>query len=563
MREIRRRELRRTIAFFLILLCPGLVYADNSISKIGVTGNRLVDKDVILMAAKAKAGDELAEDLVQDNMKLIYELGYFSNVGAEIEEFENGKYLIFKVRENSVVKDIEITGNRVLSLSEIKAVIKTKPGSIFNIPVFNDDVRKINDLYKDRGLALSQVADVKIESEGGTVKIVIVEGTIEEIRVEGNDTTQEWVVLREFVIKPGEVYNADKVRRSLQQIFNLGFFETVKPSHLKGKDPDNVILVVSVKEQRTGTASFGGGYSSSNGFVGFIQVSKKNFQGRGQTVNVKTEFGGVTNYEIGFFEPWFRHKPISLGVNFYNTKVNRELYDINGNYVNEYDERRTGGDITLGKKLAYFTTGAITFRQEKIDITPDTIAGLSLEDDEMQSLSYNLTRDSRDNVFQPTFGAYDNMMVTKTGGFLKGRNSFTRYRGTLRRYYEFMPKNVFACRLIYGLIDLSSGDVPDYEEFGLGGSGTLRGYKNREYTGRELLVANFEVRHIFSDKMTGILFFDTGDVNKTVENRFNLDKQGVGIGISVRSPIGPIRLDYGKGNNGRGGRTYFTMSETF
>jgi outer membrane protein insertion porin family len=181
----------------------------------------------------------------------------------------------------------------------------------------------------------------------------------------------------------------------------------------------------------------------------------------------------------------------------------------------------------------------------------------------IQTLGLNITRDSRDNVFQPTFGAYDTLSISKTGGFLLGENNYTKYYSVFRRYYEIKPKNVFACRLIYGMIDLAGGDVPEYEEFGLGGSSTLRGYRDREFTGRELAVTNFEYRHIFTKKFTGILFFDAGDVTKTLGERFNFNKQGVGIGVAVKSPIGPIRLDYGKGNNGRGGRTYFTMAQSF
>ena len=547
------------VALFFFVL-PA--FCGNTIKKIGVIGNKLVSPDIILLALDVKVGEELTEDIVQKNMKLIYELGYFSDVGAKIEDIDDGKYLIFKVKENKVVKTINISGNKVISLHEIQEIMKTKIGSIFNIPVFNKDIKNINKLYKSRGYVLSSVRNVKVDDHGSSIKIEITEGRLEDIKIEGNDSTKDWVILREFSIKPGDIYNSNKIRRSLQKVFNLGYFETIKPAHLKGKNPDDVVLVLNVKEQKTGTASFGGGYSSNNGLVGFIQVSKKNFMGRGQTIKVKGEFGGVTNYELGFVEPWLRHKPISLGFNIYNTKTTQDQYDENGNYLREYDERRKGGDISIGKKLAYFTSGSISFSDQNIDVTPEDYS-TGLEDDHIQTLGLSISRDSRDNVFQPTFGAYDSLSISKTGGFLKGNNNYTKYYSVFRRYYEIKPKNIFAFRLIYGMIDLAGGDVPEYEEFGLGGSSNLRGYRNRELIGREIAVTNFEYRHIFTKKFTGILFFDAGDVTKSLGTRFNFNKQGVGVGVSVKSPIGPIRLDYGKGNNGRGGRTYFTMAESF
>lgn len=548
----------------LIITLPYLVlYAHNTIKKIGVIGNKIIDSDVILLAIKAKVGDELTEESIQDNMKLIYELGYFSDVGAEIKNIENGKYLIFKVKENSIVKNIEFRGNHIFDTKTLKKTIKTKVGDIFNIPKFNEDIKNINTLYKDKGYILSRVINVDVTENGANIKIDIVEGRLEDIRVEGNEKTKDWVILREFEIKPGDVYNSFKIRRSLQKVFNLGYFETIKPSHIKGKKPEDVILVVNVKEQKTGTASFGGGYSSADGFVGFVKVSMRNFRGRGQTLNIKSEFGGITNYELGFIEPWFNHKPISVGTNIYNTKYIRDYYNESGDYLGNYDERRKGWDITVGKKLAYFTSGSINFKHESIDITPDNIPGLILTDDTMQTLTINIVRDSRDNVFQPTFGAYHNLSISKTGGLLKGKNNFTKYKTVLRRYFEIRPKNILAMRFIYGAIDLANGDVPEYEEFGLGGANTVRGYRSREFTGREVMISNIEFRHIFTDKFMAILFFDAGDINENVENRFTFNKQGIGIGISIRSPIGPIRLDYGKGNNGRGGRTYFTMAQNF
>jgi len=83
-------------------------FCSNTIKKLGVIGNRLISSDIVLLALEAKVGDELTQELIQDNMKAIYELGYFSDVGAKIEEFDGGKYLIFKVKENSVVKTIDI-----------------------------------------------------------------------------------------------------------------------------------------------------------------------------------------------------------------------------------------------------------------------------------------------------------------------------------------------------------------------------------------------------------------------------------------------------------------------
>lgn len=571
------------LAFAAILLIPGIALAEetetNVIRALEIEGSKVIEADKILLAVQLKAGDLVSKEAIQEDVNNIYRLGYFADVGAEVKNFENGKKVIFKVIENSTIRKIRLKGNKVLSREIILKELKSQEGRVFNIPVLNADVKHIGEVYAKHGYAFSGVTNLDVQEQGEIINIDITEGRLEAIKLEGKHKTKDYIILRQLELKKGQIFNSFKVMKSLQKIFNLGFFETVKPQYSKGeKNPNDVILTIQIKEQKTGTASLGGGYSSANGFVGFLEVTQNNFMGKAQKVKVKFEMGGITTYEVGFYDPYF-YKETALGLSGYRTKIEREYIRI-GQVVGIYNEKRTGGTVSIGYPVADNTRLSFKFRDEKIVIEPhlgfDSVTSdlLKNSSDHIQVLSSTIQADTRDNYINPNRGRMDSFTISTTGGFLRGRNNYTKYLGKMQRYFSVAPKMVLAFRAIGGFTDVNSGDqLPVYEEYNVGGANTLRGYRDYEYTGRRMFLLNAEYRYSFSKNFSGVLFADAGDawgVDPTLKTfdptRDDFDmKYTAGLGIRFHSPVGPIRLDYGKpvGESGRGGRSYFSMGSLF
>lgn len=529
------------------------------IHKITIEGNRKVTTADIYFSIDIKPGSKIDGEAIQKSVNTIYQMGYFYDVGASLRDLDGGKELIFKVVENEVVEKIEIQGNSIIPIETMLDLMDTKAGQVFRAPVLNEDIKKIGELYSERGYILSSVTDAEVLERGRIIKLTCTEGMLESIKLEGNEITKDWVILREFSIKPGEIYSDRKVKRSLQNVFNLGYFENVSRKHEPGITPGGVILVVELKEQKTGSAGIGGTYSASKKFVGFVEIAKSNFRGLGQKIKFKFEFGDETNYQLGFFEPWLNGKPLSFGVDVYKTKSTDYLYDNSGNIIDDYEKSVTGGSLLLGKKFSSFTSGSIRFSDESIKIKPES---LGLVGGRYQSLLMAVSRDTRDSPVNPTGGLFDTITVDTTGGVLKGPNAFTKYMVDLRRFYSVSHKDVIALRSVYGFIDVSKGTLPIYHEWGIGGAYTLRGYRLREFTGVEMLVLNAEFRHTFNRTLEGVLFYDAGDTNSKKVGTFSL-KKGYGVGLNLKTPIGLIRLDWGKGEGDRESRTYFSMGKMY
>ncbi|MBF0498515.1 MAG: BamA/TamA family outer membrane protein [Candidatus Riflebacteria bacterium] len=559
------------LALLIILSAPILqAYESNIVKGFKVEGNRLIKEDVILLNLKMKVGDRLENDKIQEEIARLGEMGYFSYVGADVKSSDTGKEVVFKVEENAIIGEIEVKGNAHVSTDKIRGAMESKTGTVFNSKLLTQDIQGINDLLSREGFMFSKVTDASVKDKGRSIFVEITEGKLADIKIEGLKKTKEYVVRRELSIKPGDIYDNNKIVRDLQRIYNLGFFEEVKRDHLPGKNPEDVTLVIQIVEQKTGRAGVGGGYSSLNGLVGFANLSQNNYKGEGKRLSLKTEFGGVKTYEVGYFDPWFGGKPRSLGVDLYNTKYTRNLYT-GGNTLTEYDEERKGGTLTLGKRIRRDVDLSFHFRDEDVKLKPtDSTASIpvGIVNGRLQSFGGVLDKDTRDNRFRPTTGLHDSLSIETTGGILKGANEYTKFMLALRRYIPISKggKTVFAVQGVTGRTDIGKGFVPVYDMFSVGGSDSIRGYREREFLGTKLLYGNFEIRQRLAKNFDVVVFYDAGDVWGLDYDQTARDfkaKSGYGLGLRLQTPLGPVAIDHGKAADRSDGRTYFNFGSSF
>jgi len=565
----------------LIFIWVGLnmVEAENQgkITAIVVEGNENISKDLIISQISSNLGDVFSKESIEKDVKAIYELGYFKDVRVKLESFREGYKVVFVVVENLAVKEINITGNTVVSKEEMREVMILQEGQIFSQKILKNDLTRISQLYKDRGYLLINIKDINFDEEG-KLWINISEGRLEKIVIEGNDKTKEKVITREINIKPGDLFDFEKVKKSLQKIYNLGYFEDVTMKLEPGSEEDVVVLVIKVIEKNTGKFGIGAGYNSEEGLMGFASIEEMNLFGGGQKVGAKLELGGRTTYKVSFLEPWLANTPTSLGFDVYDTTTNQE--DKEGEEViAEYDEIKLGGRLIFGRKISDSINLGLELKTERVNY--DLISGALPEatnEGLTNSLMPTFTYDTRDNVFDPTSGWYSSLSIEKAGGFLRGDYNFTKYNLTLRTYLstdffkdifnigslkkitDNLSKGVLAFRAMGGMADT---DLPSFAEYQVGGMNTIRGYDSGEFSGDKSLVFNAEYRFPLAENFQAVLFVDWGQAWDIEESIAIADlKFGRGVGVRFDTPIGPIRLDYGINEEGIG-KTYFSIGHTF
>lgn len=559
-----------SLSLMVSILAP--VYAADPTGKIvtsiTVTGNHTVSEDTIMGVVKIKPGEALTADKVKQDMQAIYELGTFFDVVSNFNEVPEGVQVVYTVMENPVLQDIIIKGNTKVSTDKLNSMLTVKKGSILNSKALNDNVRAIEQYYHDQGYILTKVSDVAM-GDGGVLTIAVNEGILEGIQVKGNEKTKTNVITREMKLKPNQPFNVKDAKRSMQKVYNLGYFEDVNMKLNPGQEPNAIVLETTVVEQKTGRFSIGGGYSKNDGMVGIIELGDDNFRGTGDKVKLHWEFGGNAsnkNYEVSYTRPWLDSKQTSLGFSVYNMTNEYTDYNDDGHEKARYDKNRKGFDVTLGRPQGEYVQNYISLKQRE-DTYMEWVSGEKylenptyLKDNFGKTNSISLMRvyDSRDNVFSPTEGNRVALTAEFAGKSLGGDFNYNKYTAESRNYLKVGHAQVVALR---GTVGYADGKMPDSGRFAVGGSDTLRGYRDDQFKGNKMLAATAEYRFPIASKVEGVAFTDIGKAWSGEGYKLNDLESSVGVGIRVSTPIGPIRLDYAKGS--QGAKTHFSFGGQF
>ncbi len=546
--------------------------------------------------------DVLDEDI--ERIKSFYEKEGFidATVTYDVEELDDSRRLIkFHIHEGKryYVEEVTLVGNLIIPNQNILAVMnEIRPKGIFSRDKLSVDISSIRSLYFDKGYIFVNVQDSAVlNATTGKVdvRLDITEGDvayINQIKIQGNDRTRDIVIRREVRLFPGDRFDGGKLRRTKERLNNLGYFEDVGYDIEDTDIPDKKNLVLQVKEAKTGSFSFGAGYSTVDQLVGFAEIEQKNFDfanwpnftGGGQNLSVRLEAGSSrSNTRLSFTEPWLFDYPISAGFDIYATNHDK---DDDSGY--SYSEKRLGGNLRLGRRFGEYTTGGVNYRRESIDLSDfddDVAADLKAQEgtSELSVIGFNVATDWRDSSISPTKGLYVSGGVDLASTFLGGDQEF--YRLTTKESYNipFKFDSTLEFRLRAGIMD-SYGDsstTPVFERFYAGGERTIRGYDERAVGpvdattedpigGNSMLVGNIEYTIPVISFLKLATFFDTGNVWSKMSDFGSGDfKSGAGFGLRVKTPIGPVNLDYGipfnsvPDNEGKSGKFYFSVSRGF
>jgi outer membrane protein insertion porin family len=534
---------------------------------------------------------EFKKDQIQQDAGRI--LGFYHTTGyaeARVSEPEiafegNSVKLLFKIYEGEKfnIGKVSFDGDLIVSEEILQKAVKTKNGDVFNRQFLQEDSISVSDIYADAGYANADVfPDLEKDIENKILNITFNikknnKVYIDKIIIGGNTKTRDKVIRREFPIKEQSLYSKSRLQRGVRNLYRMDYFQNVNLETMPSDEEDKVDIHVDVEEKTTGMFTFGAGYSSVDNLFATVSVTQRNFRGKGQTINLKGEFSGsATRYTFSFTEPWLFDIPLSAGFDIYNWE--RE-YD-------DYDKKSTGGSIRFSYPVFDYTRLYWSYTYEvatidNIDTTDHDI--LELEGDNVESsTTVALKYDSRDRMFNPTEGMKHSISVEHAGGVLGGDYSYTKYIGETGVYFPLFWNFVFFVHGECGYVNKNSGGIlPDYEKFYLGGMNSVRGYdwqgiyvltsEGNEVGGEKYIQTNLELIFPLVKKagLMGLVFYDAGDVfSKSESIGFDDIRRSWGYGIRWYSPVGPIRLEYGRmldpdEDENESGRWEFTMGQAF
>ncbi|WP_301859286.1 outer membrane protein assembly factor [uncultured Megasphaera sp.] len=537
----------------------------------------------ILPRLAMRVGDAVNIDYIRHDLNVIGSTGLFSTIKPAFTNVPEGVALNYTVQLNPVVKGVEFAGNESIPTDELEKLVSVTPNSVLNTSIVSHDIAAINTLYGNAGYMMSRVSAVNMDDKG-ILHIGISEAHVESIILRGNTKTRDKVILRELRFKKGDIFNKEVASRSIQRVYNTGYFEDVNVRLLPGKkNPQDVIVELDVVEQKTGSITIGAGYSDSDGLVGILGLSETNLRGTGDKVSINWEFGGNTdsdrNYIFSYTHPYLNDAGDSIGFSIYDRESEYDDYDENGDSVADYDKRTTGGSVTYGRARSEYVSDFFTLESKKTKYT-EYNSGLDYEtldrenypgyEDYMDnnfgqtnSLSWSHVFDNRDNVYDPTRGKRLSFTGFWAGNGLGGDFDYFKFIAENRLYYKVGRAHVIAVRLMGGI---ATGDMPYNDLFTLGGADNLRGYEDDEFRGNKMYQATVEYRYPIAKKIQGVFFADMGNAWDGTENipwyhNSNKIHYSGGLGFRITTPIGPVRLDYAMSSEG--GKFHFSFGGKF
>ncbi len=489
------------------------------------------------------------------------------------------------------VRKLSITGYEHTTDARVRAFLKMKEGSVYSPKQLRDDAKAVADAYGSGGYV-----DLVITPEGTPagpalidVHYLIEEGPrsfVNRVNIEGNTRTKDKVIRREVLVAPGDVFNTVRVDTTKKRLENLGYFAKVETYPEDTDIPGRKDLTVLLQEKRTGSLSFGGGFSTVDKLVGFAELTQGNFDmfnwpsftGAGQKFRLRLQYGTERkDFVLAITEPYFLDRRLSLGGQAFYTEAN---------YLSAvYDQRNYGISFELRKPINTYMYGTLGYMLQEVDIfNVDPSAsefiqsqgGSTVESKLLASLVF----DTRDNPLLSRRGQRITFSPMIAGGFLGGDVQIYAFDLEAAQYFRLPWDTIL---LINGEIATASqwgsGDqVPIYERYFLGGSNNLRGFPFREVGpqdengepvgGQSMARTTIEWTFPIIEKARGAVFYDTGFVNSSAWSfGFNHLASDIGVGLRLDLPIGPLRLDYGypimrDGYNG-GGHFNFNVGYQF
>ena len=585
------------------------------VAEVVVNGANEELKDIVYATIGTEPGRTTTRTQLQEDVNAVYATGFFQNVEVTPGDTPLGVRITFDVEANPILSDVNVETvtrgeSEVLPAEQVDEFFSENYGKILNLRELQQGIIQVNEWYSQNGYQLAQVVSAPQVSPEGEVTLVVAEGIIEDITVRYFDEedepvekgrTREFIVTREVELAPGDVFNRDTASRDLQRIFGLGIFEDARFSFSPGEDPSKVVVNIDVVEGSSGSIAAGAGFSSDSGLFGTASYQQKNFGGNNQTLGTEIQVGDDSLlFDVNFTDPWiagsksrtsytvnaFRRRSISL---VFNGDDDIETMPF-GDDTDGDSPRivRTGGGINFARPLPadpferreWTLSTGVRYQRVEVKDSDGNISPLSEDTDDedgvsdvfnlaagddgtddLLTLSFNATRDRRNNPLQPTKGSL--LRVGTEQAAPLGGIFYNRVRAN---YSQFLPVNIIpfggnsetlAFNFQAGTI---VGDAPPYEAFILGGSNSVRGYGDGEVgNGKSFVQATAEYRFPIFRIVGGALFFDYGSTlgsDDAVQGEPSVVRGlpgsgfGYGLGVRVQSPLGPIRVDYGINDEG-------------
>lgn len=470
-----------------------------------------------------------------------------------------------------------------LTEKDIKEATSFKQGRVYNVNLVDKTSQKIKSILQKEGFVLSEVVVTYSFNEMQDVVDVIftINSTkrlyVNRINFFGNLKTNDNVLRREFVLSEGDVYDIEKIRRSIQRLRNLDYFANVQVKENQVSE-DRIDINVFVEEGRTLSSEFAMTYDFANSFGVHLGLTETNLLGKGLIASISGEKGQYDSaLQVSFTEPYLFDRDLGFSTSLGFSRQNNERVS-SYRYHTNFLSLRLSYSITeyLRHSLVYsIKTDELAIIERELFLSTNPLILKQEGDFVTSSIGHILFWDKRDNAIIPNNG--HSLRFSQTLAGIGGNINYIQHEITAEKHFETFnwQDSVLSFKLRASNITGYGGKLVNIKDrFNLGGNNGLRGFdfsgvgpkvrgtKNKDeffsYGGKNVFAGNIEYRFPnFIPRefgFTTFVFYDFGTVFGYDEEKGDklevLDskklRSSYGIGVSWRSPVGLIGISFAK-----------------
>ncbi len=508
---------------------------------------------------------------------------------AEITRNRDAFLVTFNVQEGQQFRIGRVTVTSSMpevNANEFRNALRIRSGRVYNPQIVETNISRLERLATQKGINFMRVEPQISRNERDLtldINFAISKGPrifVERIDIEGNASTLDRVVRRQFRVVEGDPFNPREIREAAERIRALGFFETADVNAREGSAPDQVIVDVDVVEAPTGSLGFGASYGSDDGLGFNVSFSERNFLGRGQSLSFGFDTTSAANaVNFSFREPAFLGREVTFGLdlNYRQSESEFSRYDSAVGLIRPLFEFPLGEQsrLQLRTSLAYRSLSGIDLGDPEgnTDLTGDTGSSFILRQEEGErwdvSLGYTYIYDTRITGLNPN--AAIRFTFGQDFGGLDGENQYIRSVASMTAQTRVWNEEVtLRAELEGGALHYTSGGSTVLDRFNL--NGKIRGFEANGLGPRDLNVSNedalggnyFFVARLEAEFPLGLpeeygisggVFYDIGsvwgldDVGGGPDGTYTVDdelhwRSSVGVSIFWDTPIGPLRFNF-------------------
>jgi outer membrane protein insertion porin family len=578
----------------IVLLISSFLSAQK-LSSFEVNGNFYFDDSEYLKWSELRLNQPIYDGIL-DSVKSkiarnILSQGYFFfdfvNSELVISKDSSTFYIILEIDEGKpvFVRNIYLDGIDSIKDFGIVKQFDYLKGQVFNKKEIEFGIEQLITRFENSGYPFAKiivssvsVSDDSLSNENfADIYLKIISGSenkIDRVEIRGNTSTKDYVIIRELRLEASESYVQNKIEEFPNRLNRLRFFEPVSIPQFYINSKNEGVLLVELTEKNTNNFDGIIGYippakNENSGYVtGLVNVSLRNLFGTGRAASIKWNKYNRNSQELDlkYLEPWFLSYPLNINLGLY-----QRVQDTT------YVQRKFEGS------LEYLATEDISasmiIATETVVPTVRAIPLFTVFNSSYITTGANLKIDTRDDPYSPTEGllfinSYSFSRKTINGPSeyitqnLKTSVDLQRFSSSFYFFYELFSRQVVAIGI--NIKELRGSTFENSDLYRLGGTNSLRGYREEQFLGSRIFWSNLEYRALLTRRSYGFLFLDTGYYLRPEETDKSIPKSenflyGFGLGLNLETALGVLRVSYalGEGDTFSDGKIHFGVLNEF